>query len=134
MPSYGSHGQKLFNQKAMSMIEKGVLIDPYKFGIQPALILDSWVMKKPAYAKLSWEKCDEKHVRLVTGFDPLNKFLKQIPPKASNPMTVYTSLARWNFLGELDFTDMYWQIQVRLFSNLDENQLQHLSIRTACVF
>ena len=132
MSSYGSHGQKLFNQKAMSMIEKGVLIDPYKFGIQPALILDSWVMKKPAYAKLSWEECEEKHVRLVTGFDPLNKFLKQIPPKASNPMTVYTSLARWNFLGELDFTDMYWQIQVRLFSNLDKKQLQYLSIRTAC--
>ena len=132
MPSYGSHGQKLFNQKAMSMVQKGVLIDPYKFGVQPALILDSWVVKKPAYAKLSWEECEEKHVRLVTGFDPLNKFLKQIPPKASNPMTVYTSLARWKFLGELDFTDMYWQLQVRLNTNLDKKQLQYLSIRTAC--
>ena len=79
----------------MSMIQKGVLTDPYKLGIQPSLILDSWVVKKPAYAHLHWEQCEEKHVRLVTGFDPLNKFLKQIPPKASNPMTVYTSLSKW---------------------------------------
>ena len=132
VPSYGSHGLKLFNQKAMAMVEKGVLIDPYKLGIQPSLILDAWVVKKPAFAKLPWEECQEKHVRLVTGFDPLNKFLKQIPPKASNPMSVYTSLAGWKYLGELDFTDMYWQLHMRLNTNLDRKQLQYLCIRTAC--
>ena len=57
IPSYGSHGQKLFNQKAMSMLKKGVLTDPYKLGVQPSIILDSWVVKKPAYAHLPWEQC-----------------------------------------------------------------------------
>ena len=132
VPSYGSHGLKLFNQKAMAMVDKGVLIDPYKLGVQPSLILDAWVVKKPAFAKLPWEECQEKHVRLVTGFDPLNKYLKQIPPKASNPMSVYTSLAGWKYLGELDFTDMYWQLHMRLTTNLDRKQLQYLCIRTAC--
>ena len=61
VPSYGSHGLKLFNQKAMAMVDKGVLIDPYKLGVQPSLILDAWVVKKPAFAKLPWEECQEKH-------------------------------------------------------------------------
>ena len=132
IPAYGSHGLKLFNQKAMAMKQKGVLIDPYKLGVQPSLILDSWVVKKPAYANLSWDKCEEKHVRLVTGFDPLNKFLKQIPPKASNPMNVYTSIASWNYMGEIDFSDMYWQMKIRLDTQQDKQQLQYLCIRTAC--
>ena len=101
-------------------------------GVQPALILDSWVVKKPAFANLPWDKCEEKHVRLVTGFDPLNKFLKQIPPKATNPMTLYTSIASWNYMGELDFSDMYWQLKMRLDTHQDKQQLQYLCIRTAC--
>ena len=132
IPAYGSHGLKLFNQKAMAMKQKGVLIDPYSVGVQPSLILDSWVVKKPAYANLPWDKCEEKHVRLVTGFDPLNKFLKQIPPKASNPMTIYTSIASWNYMGEIDFSDMYWQMKIRLETQQDKQQLQYLCIRTAC--
>ena len=131
-PAYGSHGQKLFNQKALAMMQKGVLIDPYKLGIQPSLVLDSWVVKKPAFASLPWDKCEDQHVRLVTGFDPLNKFLKQIPPKASNPMTLYTSIASWTYMGECDFTDMYWQIKLRMDTNQDKQQLKHLCIRTAC--
>ena len=30
LPSYGIHGQRLFNQKALSMVKKGVLVDPYE--------------------------------------------------------------------------------------------------------
>ena len=132
IPAYGSHGQKLFNQKAIAMMQKGVLVDPYRLGIQPSLVLDSWVVKKPAFASLPWDKCEEQHVRLVTGFDPLNKFLRQIPPKASNPMTLYTSIASWTYMGECDFTDMYWQIKLRMDTNQDKQQLQYLCIRTAC--
>ena len=58
------------------MISKGVLVDPYHLGLQPALVNDSWVVKKPAFSHLPWDKCEEKHVRFVTAFDPLNKFLK----------------------------------------------------------
>ena len=43
MPSYGMHGQKLYNQKALSMVKKGVLIDPYELGIQPVIVNDAWV-------------------------------------------------------------------------------------------
>ena len=46
-------------------------------------------------------------------------------------MTVYTSLAKWKFLGELDFTDMYWQLHLRLQTNQDKKQLQYLCMRTA---
>ena len=46
-------------------------------------------------------------------------------------MTIYTSLAKWKFLGELDFTDMYWQLHLRLQTNQDKRQLQYLCIRTA---
>ena len=46
MPKYGEHGQKLYDQKVQAMIQKGVLIDPYELGIQPAVINDSWIIKK----------------------------------------------------------------------------------------
>ena len=88
------------------------------------------MVKKPAFASLPWDQCEEKHVRLVTGFDPLNKFLKQIPPKAADPMMVYTKLANWKFLGELDFSDMYWQMPFNLASPQHKRQLEYLCIRT----
>ena len=130
LPSYGSHGQKLASQKVLAMIKKGVLVDPYTLGIQPALVNDSWVVKKPAFSKLSWDQCEEKHVRLVTAFDGLNKFLKQIPPKTSDPMLIYTHLSNWTFLGELDFSDMYWQLKFNLNNNQQKSQLGYLCIRT----
>ena len=61
-----------------------------------------------------------------------NKFLKQIPPRASNPISVYSTLAKWKFMGELDFADMYWQLKLRLETMHDKQQLQYLCIRTAC--
>ena len=130
LPSYGSHGQKLASQKVLAMIKKGVLVDPHELGIQPALINDSWVVKKTSFAKLSWDQCEEKHVRLVTAFDALNKFLKQIPPKTSDPMMIYTRLANWKILGELDFSDMYWQLRFNLNNPQQKKQLEYLCIKT----
>ena len=130
LPAYGSHGQKLASQKVVSMIQKGVLIDPYELGLQPALVNDSWVVKKPAYSHLPWDQCEEKHVRLVTAFDPLNKFLKQIPPKTTNPMLIYTHLANWKHLGELDFSDMYWQLKFDIHNPQHKKQLEYLCIKT----
>ena len=34
LPSYGDHGQRLFQKKALAMVQKGVLTDPYKLGIE----------------------------------------------------------------------------------------------------
>ena len=63
-------------------MKKGVLVDPYELGIQPAIVNDAWVVKKQGSAHLKWEECQEKDVRMVTGFDPVNKYLSQIPSKA----------------------------------------------------
>ena len=130
LPSYGDHGQRLFQKKVLTMVQKGVLIDPYELGIQPRLVNDAWVVKKQCAAHLSWEECQEKDVRMVTGFDPLNKFLSQIPSKASDPMKIYSSLASWKHLGELDFADMYWQLKFKLETMRDKKQLEYLCIRT----
>ena len=130
MPSYGMHGQQLYNQKALSMVKKGVLIDPYELGIQPVIVNDAWVVKKQGSAHLKWEVCQEKDVRMVTGFDPVNKYLSPIPSKASDPMMIYTHLASWKYLGELDFADMYWQLRFNLDTMREKKQLEYLCIRT----
>ena len=68
-------------------MKKGVLVDPYELGIQPAIVNDAWVVKKQGSAHLKWEECQEKDVRMVTGFDPVNKFLSQI----LNLLALYSS-------------------------------------------
>ena len=130
LPSYGEHGQRLFNMKALSMVKKGVLVDPYELGIQPTIINNSWVVKKQSAAHKKWEDCTEQDVRMVTGFDPINKFLSQTPSKATNPMMIYSSISNWTYMAELDFRDMYWQIKFNLDSMSDRKQLQFLCIRT----
>ena len=130
MPSYGVHGQKLYNQKALSMVKKGVLVDPFELGIQPVIVNDAWVVKKQGSAHLKWEDCTEKDVRMVTGFDPVNKYLSPIPSKANDPMSIYTHLANWKYLGELDFADMYWQLKFNLETLRERKQLEYLCIRT----
>ena len=43
---YGNHGEQLYNVKCWAMIQKGILIDPLKLGIEPSLVNNSWVIKK----------------------------------------------------------------------------------------
>ena len=45
-------------------------------------------------------------------------------------MKIYTHLANWKILGEIDFADFYWQIKFNLESEKDVKQLQYLCIRT----
>ena len=70
-------------------------------------------------------------VRLVVGLDPLNKFLMDPPGKITKTDTIYTSLASWEFMGELDFSDFYFQIKFRTDSERDKQKLGYLCIRTA---
>ena len=130
MPNYGQHGEKLYNIKCREMIEKGVLIDPYAHYIQPALVNNSWIVKKQHVKNKSWDKLGPKDVRLVTAFDQLNKFLRPIPVKVVKYEKVYTTLAKWNVMGELDFTDMYWQMPFKTDSPKDMKKLAYLCIRT----
>ena len=64
-------------------------------------------------------------------YDDVNKFLSQIPSKASDTMDVYTSLSNWKVLTELDFRDFYWQLRFNLETATDRRQLEYLCIRTA---
>ena len=107
MPNYGQHGEKLYNIKCREMIEKGVLLDPFEHNIQPALVNNSWIVKKQHVKNKSWDQLSSKDVRLVTAFDHLNRYVKPIPVKVVKYDKVYTTLAKWNVMGELDFRDMY---------------------------
>ena len=129
-PGYGSQGERLYNEKCLEMINKGVLFDPLKLGIQPSLVNNSWVIKKASSAKKSWEECQSKDVRLVTGFDYLNKFLKAVPSKVQKFEQIYTSISQWKYIGELDFSDMYWQMKFNLNKPTEREKVSYLCIRT----
>ena len=83
------------------------MIDPLKIGVQPSLVNNAWVIKKQSAIKKPWNECVVSDIRLVTGFDHLNKYLKAIPSKVHKFEDIYSSLAQWNYMGELDFKDMY---------------------------
>ena len=130
-PNYGSIQESLFNLKCQELEKAGVIIDPLANDIQPALTHNSWVVKKPSSSHKSWDNCTTKDVRLVVGLDPLNKFLKDPPGKVTKTEQVFSSIASWQFLGEIDFSDCYFQIQFNQASRLEKQKLGYLCIRTA---
>ena len=130
-PNYGSCQDVLFNQKCQSLKQLGVLIDPVEHGIQPRMTHNSWVVKKPSAANKPWDKCSMKDTRLVVGLDPLNKFLADPPGKVTKTEAIYAALANWEFMGELDFSDFYFQIKFRSNTDADRQKLGYLRIRTA---
>ena len=128
-PHYGSHQDLLYNQKCQILKHQGVLIDPVEHGIQPILTHNSWVVKKPSAASIPWDKCTVKDTRLVVGLDPLNKFLLDPPGKVTKTDSIYSALANWSYMGELDFSDFYFQIKFRMSSDQDKQKLGYLCIR-----
>ena len=130
-PTYGTHQDLLFNQKCQLLKQLGVLIDPIEHGIQPLMTHNSWVVKKPSAASKRWEDCTLKDTRLVVGLDPLNKFLADPPGKVTKTESIYAALANWEFMGELDFSDFYFQIKFRTQTDHDKQKLGYLCIRTA---
>ena len=67
----------------------------------------------------------------MVGLDPLNKYLSDPPGKVTTTDTIYSSLAQWQYMGELDFSDFYYQIKFRQDSDNDKKKLGYLCIRTA---
>ena len=65
------------------------------------------------------------------GLDPLNKFLKDPPGKITKTDTIYTAISNWSIMGEVDFSDFYFQIKFRTSSDQDKDKLGYLCIRTA---
>ena len=130
-PNFGSHQYLLFNQKCQQLKSQGVLVDPIEQNIQPILTHNSWVVKKPNSANKPWDKCELQDVRLVVGLDPLNKFLADPPGKITKTESIYSALASWEYMGELDFSDFYFQIKFRNATEKDKAKLGYLCIRTA---
>ena len=130
-PSYGSQGQLLLHQKFLQMHQKGILIDPLAYGIQPAITNNSWLVKKPSAARTPWDQCTAKDVRVVVGFDKLNKFLKDPPGKVTKSEEIYSSLASWKVMGEMDFSYFYFQLPFRLDTAQDRSKISYLCIRTS---
>ena len=130
-PNYGSHQDLLFNKKCLLLRQQGVLLDPVEADIQPIMTHNSWVVKKPSAAAIPWDKCAVKDVRLVVGLDPLNKFLMDPPGKITKTESIYSALANWEYMGELDFSDFYFQIKFRADTDSDKQKLGYLCIRSA---
>ena len=130
-PSYGQHAELLFNQKCADMREQGVLVDPAEHGIQPLLLNNAWIVKKVPSAKKPWEQCSVSDVRLVVGFDYLNKYLQNPPGMVTKSESIYSSIAGWKYCSEIDFRDCYFQIPFDLSSARVRRKLAYLAIKTA---
>ena len=130
-PIYSGQAQYLLDQKALQMKERNILIDPLTYGIQPTIINNSFLVKKSNCTKLPWDKCTTDDVRLVTAFDYLNKYIRDVPGKVTKPETIFTSIANWKFMGEIDFSDFYWQLPFANEYPRDKNKLGYLCIRTS---
>ena len=128
-PAYGSHGAMLFNIKCKQLVEKGVLVNPMEHGIQPIIVNNAWLVKKDG--TIPFNDCTENDVRLVVGFDPVNKFLQDPPGKVTTKEAIYTNLAKWKYMGEADFTDCYHQLKFRMDTPGDKKKLAYLCIKTA---
>ena len=70
-------------------------------------------------------------MRLVVGLDPLNKFLRDPPGKITKTDMIYSAISNWKVMGEVDFSDFYFQIKFRMSSEREKDKLWFLCIRTA---
>ena len=121
----------IFNTKCQQLVDKGVLISPAEHNIQPFIISNSWITKKPSSANKPFKQCSLHNVRLIVGFDPINKFLWDPPGKVTTRDAIYTNLAKWKVMAELDFSDFYHQIKFKTESLENKRKLGYLCIRTA---
>ena len=53
------------------------------------------------------------------------------PGKVTTTETIYTSLAKWDYIAELDFADFYYQLPFKVETARDRLKLAYLCIRTA---
>ena len=123
-PTYGSQGLLLLHQKFLQMRQKGILIDPL------AITNNLWLVKKPSAATTPWDQCTVKDVRVVVGFDRLNKFLRDPPGKVTKSEQIYSSLAGWKVMGEMDFSDFYFQLPFKMDTTYEKNKIAYLCVRT----
>ena len=129
-PSYGHHAERLFNQKCLQMKQQNVLADPAHIGIQPLLLNNAWIVKKASAGRKPWEECSVKDVRVVVGFDFLNKYLQNPPGEVTKPEKIFASVASWKYMAEIDAKDCYFQIPLRMDAR-HKKMLAYMCIKTA---
>ena len=129
-PSYGHHAELLFNQKCLQMKQQNVLVDPATLDVQPLLLNNAWIVKKVSAGKKPWEECSVKDVRLVVGFDFLNKYLQNPPGEVTKPEKIFASVASWKYMAEIDAKDCYFQIPMQT-DKRHKKKLAYMCIKTA---
>ena len=129
-PDYNRSGNKLFNDKCMELLSKGVLQRAGELNIQPKLKNNAFLVKKQSAIKKHWDQCTIKDVRLVTSFQVLQKHTVTIPAKVTNKENIHQRLANWTFMAEFDFTNMFYQLKIRNKDPRDKDKLAHLAIQT----
>ena len=129
-PSYGHHAELLYNQKCLQMKQQNVLADPATLDVQPLLLNNAWIVKKASAGTKPWEECSVKDVRLVVGFDFLNKYLQNPPGEVTKPEKIFASVASWKYMAEIDAKDCYFQIPMRT-DKKNKKKLAYMCIKTA---
>ena len=113
------------------MMEQGILIDPAQLGIQPLMIQNSWIVEKASACNKPWEQCESKDVRVVTAFGTLNKHLQDMPGEVKKSEAIYSAIATWSHMGEIDFCDMYWQLPFRTNTAKARKKIAYLRVKTS---
>ena len=68
---------------------------------------------------------------MVVAFDSLNKFIRDVPGKITKTDQIYSSLAQWENIGEIDFRDCYHHVRMANFTEEDHRKQGYLCVRTA---
>ena len=130
MPAYSKHGQWLLMMKFLEMIRDGVLKRPQDLGVEPLYLSNCWMVLKPSSAGKPPDQCKPEDVRIVTGYDGLNPYLKQKPGKVTPVEQVFTSIASWKVMGQIDYKNMFWQVPIKNDTPQDGHKQGYLAVRT----
>ena len=112
------------------MKQQGVLTNPADIDVTPLLYNNAWIVKKPSAGNKPWEECSVNNVRLVVGFDFLNKYLQVTPGEVTKPEQIFASVASWKYMAEIDAKDCYFQIPLQT-DKRHKKKLAYMCIKTA---
>jgi hypothetical protein len=71
------------------------------------------------------------NIRVVVGFDPLNKFLQSPLGQITKSESVYAGLPSSDYMCKLDFRDMYWQLRFDTLKPRSKKKIAYLCIKTS---
>lgn len=129
-PDYTPHAEWLFYTKCLEMKRDGVLVFPEEIGVTPQFINNSWLVLKPTDKPKSFNQCTPDEVRVVVGYNALNRFVLEKPSKITKSEKVFADLARWKVIGQMDIKDCFWQILWKSDTAQDKHKQGYLCVLT----